>query len=76
MKRRILMATAGSGIAAATAVAAYMGATVKAEREDCPGKIVCPLTGELVCSDRCPIRSGEAPAAPVAEAAACCAGGD
>lgn len=24
------------------------------ERADCPGKIVCPLTGELVCRDQCP----------------------
>ena len=23
-------------------------------RADCPGKIVCPQTGELVCRDRCP----------------------
>lgn len=25
------------------------------DRIDCPGKIVCPLTGDLVCSDRCPL---------------------
>lgn len=25
------------------------------ERDDCPGKIVCPLTGELVCEDQCPV---------------------
>lgn len=24
-------------------------------RADCPGQIVCPLTGKLVCRDRCPI---------------------
>jgi len=30
------------------------------ERPDCPGKIVCPLTGQLVCKDRCPLhKSGE-----------------
>jgi len=23
-------------------------------RPDCPGKIVCPLTGQQVCVDRCP----------------------
>ena len=23
-------------------------------RSDCPGKIVCPITGELVCRYRCP----------------------
>lgn len=25
------------------------------ERADCPGKVVCPLTGEEVCKDRCPL---------------------
>ena len=29
-------------------------------RPDCPGQIVCPLTGELVCKDKCPV--GKAPA--------------
>ena len=24
------------------------------DRTDCPGKIVCPETGDLVCRDRCP----------------------
>ena len=27
----------------------------ESERPDCPGKIICPLTGELVCKDRCPL---------------------
>ena len=26
----------------------------RGDRTDCPGKIVCPQTGELVCRDRCP----------------------
>ena len=25
-----------------------------AERQDCPGKIVCPQTGEQICRDKCP----------------------
>ncbi|HYE60710.1 MAG TPA: hypothetical protein VD997_01830 [Phycisphaerales bacterium] len=32
-----------------------MGA-VNDERPDCPGKIVCPLTGETICADQCPAR--------------------
>jgi len=24
-------------------------------RQDCPGKVVCPLTGEEVCKDECPV---------------------
>ncbi|RJP33582.1 MAG: hypothetical protein C4547_12055 [Phycisphaerales bacterium] len=39
------------------AVTAYaVNSRVSADRPDCPGKIVCPLTGELVCKDRCPAR--------------------
>lgn len=28
---------------------------VDADRADCPGRIECPLTGELVCRDECPV---------------------
>lgn len=31
-------------------------------RRDCPGKVVCPLTGEEVCKDRCPLATGKAKA--------------
>ncbi len=35
-------------------VAAY-GFSQTEERADCPGKLVCPLTGEEVCKDQCPL---------------------
>ena len=38
------------GIVATGLVFAQSGA----ERADCPGKIICPRTGELVCRDKCP----------------------
>ncbi|MCH7686229.1 MAG: hypothetical protein IH899_06055 [Planctomycetes bacterium] len=46
-----------------TALALFLGATVVAYgvtlgsngRTDCPGTITCPLTGEEVCKDRCPL---------------------
>ena len=38
-------------------------------RPDCPGKIVCPLTGEVICADQCPV--GE-PAPAKADLPACC----
>jgi hypothetical protein len=25
------------------------------QRSDCPGKVVCPLTGEEICKDQCPL---------------------
>ena len=41
--------------AAAIAATAYaVSSSSSTGRADCPGKIVCPLTGELVCRDRCP----------------------
>ncbi|MFQ5429199.1 MAG: hypothetical protein ACE5E1_02715 [Phycisphaerae bacterium] len=29
-------------------------AQTRGERADCPGKIICPQTGELICRDACP----------------------
>lgn len=26
-----------------------------AQRSDCPGKFVCPITGEEICKDQCPL---------------------
>lgn len=42
-------------VASAVTVGGLAWATSASHRADCPGKIVCPLTGELVCKDRCPL---------------------
>ena len=34
--------------------------TVDPDRADCPGRIICPATGEPVCIDRCPLRNSDA----------------
>jgi hypothetical protein len=47
-------------------------ALMAAERADCPGKIVCPITGELICADQCP--AGEADPVGAAGMRSCCAG--
>lgn len=31
-------------------------------RRDCPGKVTCPLTGEEVCKDQCPLAARKATA--------------
>jgi len=36
-------------------VAAYGFPVGPSSRNDCPGKFVCPLTGEEVCQDQCPL---------------------
>ncbi|MHC4414038.1 MAG: hypothetical protein ACYS0G_02010 [Planctomycetota bacterium] len=58
-------------LAIGAGVTAYAAASARSERPDCPGKIVCPLTGELVCKDRCPL--GEQGAADkTTELPVCC----
>ena len=42
------------------------------KREDCPGKIICQITGEEICKDQCPLTKG-ATAEPVG--ASCCGTG-
>ena len=64
-------------LGAASALTADGDATL--ERPDCPGKIECPLTGELVCKDRCPLGAEPQPVLPVRcqqEAARGCCGAD
>lgn len=39
------------------------------ERADCPGKITCPLTSEVICADQCPLSSD---AQAQAEVPDCC----
>ena len=58
-RKSMMVATAAMATAAALAGCATPGQTNSAERADCPGKIVCPLTGELVCIDQCPADAGE-----------------
>jgi hypothetical protein len=38
----------------------------QAYRPDCPGKMICPITDELICIDRCPLgeEQGQETAAP------------
>ncbi len=56
MKRLIVPSLLGLVALVGLAVAYPLAkASTKAERSDCPGKVVCPLTGEEVCRDRCPL---------------------
>lgn len=53
MKRRIMLGALGL-LVASSSLGAFALANGKTARADCPGKIVCPITGELVCRDQCP----------------------
>ncbi len=62
----IVLVLAGVGIG----VAAWAATTATTDRPDCPGKVVCPLTGELVCKDRCPLGTPTTAGAAGADCAA------
>lgn len=60
MTRRTMFVSALGLVAGmATVVGAVALAKPESQRADCPGKIVCPLTGELVCKDQCPVGADE-----------------
>ena len=58
------MSLIGLGGLVLAVVSALGFAAVKSERADCPGKIVCPMTGELVCRDQCPLVDATRPDCP------------
>ena len=51
-------------IAGLVAVTSIVLARTVSERPDCPGKIVCPQTGERVCRDQCPTVDPSRPDCP------------
>lgn len=53
--RRIALWTTAVALLLGGGVLGYRHAQAAAERGDCPGKIVCPITGELICADQCPL---------------------
>lgn len=53
MKSKVFLAV-GVLLVVGVSVAASSFA-VGTARQDCPGKIICPLSGEEVCKDRCPL---------------------
>lgn len=75
-KRRNIVIWTALGFAVAVAAGATTMQQARAGRADCPGKVVCPLTGELVCRDRCPLGAGTTPEAEVSQASrpSCCVG--
>jgi len=73
-KRRNIVIWTALGLAGAMAAGATTIHQARAERANCPGRIVCPMTGKLVCRDKCPL--GEhATAAQDAALPACCRSG-
>lgn len=53
-RRTWTIAAVATGLVCLASLAGF--AAANSDRLDCPGKIVCPLTGKLVCKDQCPAR--------------------
>lgn len=53
-RRTWTMAAIAAGLIGVASLASF--AVANSDRPDCPGKIVCPLTGKLVCKDQCSAR--------------------
>lgn len=66
MRRASTLALTASAVTllAVAAFGAMRLAAVSPDRPDCPGKIVCPLTGQLVCRDQCPTVDPDRPDCP------------
>lgn len=60
-KTLVLASAATVGL---VAVAGIVLAQSRAERQDCPGKITCPQTGEIICRDKCPTVDPNRPDCP------------
>ena len=61
--RKLIVASVVVGLAA---VAGMVLAQSRADeqRPDCPGKIICPQTGEPICRDKCPTVDPDRPDCP------------
>ena len=53
--KRIALWSALLSLVFGGAALTYGFARADAGRTDCPGTVVCPLTGDEVCEDRCPL---------------------
>lgn len=57
----IVAAVVAVGLVAVTGIVL---AQSRPERANCPGKIICPLTGETICRDKCPTIDPNRPDCP------------
>ena len=58
MRNKYLLLAVATVIALGS-FAAYSLAFTSEQRSDCSGTVVCPITGEEVCKDRCPLTDAE-----------------
>ncbi len=64
MRKSKTLTLASAATVGLAAVAGIVLAQSRAERPDCPGKITCPQTGEIICRDKCPTVDPNRPDCP------------
>lgn len=62
--KSVSLLLAALAMLSAVSLGAVSLVTGSAERIDCPGKISCPQTGQLVCRDQCPTLDPDRPDCP------------
>ncbi len=62
--KRTAMWTAAAVLALTGGLFAYQLAFASGGRAECPGKIICPITGEEICKDQCPLMDQDRPDCP------------
>ena len=62
--RRWTLSIVGLAILSVATLGAVKLAAANMERAHCPGKIVCPETGKLICRDQCPMIDQNRPDCP------------
>ncbi len=62
MRSKLLLSLAAAVILGGAAYS--LAFATSEERSDCPGKVLCPITGEEVCKDRCPLFDAARPDCP------------
>ncbi|MGH2667942.1 MAG: hypothetical protein ACRDH5_02265 [bacterium] len=63
--KKTAMWTAAAVLVLTGGLFAYPLAFASGARADCPGKIICPITGEEICKDQCPLGADRTKTEPV-----------
>lgn len=56
MRRKVLWTLVALSLVLAAGLYVFPSVSGSQEKPDCPGTIVCPISGRIVCIDRCPLR--------------------
>ncbi len=65
LKTSVILGCVAAGAVVITTTAYAVSLSPSSTRADCPGKVVCPLTGEPVCKDRCPLNEAQKEDKPI-----------